>query len=66
MLSINRPSLPLFATGPNNVFSRKTFDPALDLDTINKMMFNVIPERDIVPRVSLDYCISNNWYIRPT
>jgi hypothetical protein len=37
--------------GPNNVFSRETFDPPLDLDTINSMLFNVIPERDIVPMV---------------
>lgn len=30
------------------------FDPPLDLDVINTMLFNVIPERDIVPKVSLD------------
>ena len=38
-------------SGPNNMFSRQTFDPPLDPDVINSMLFNVIPERDIVPRV---------------
>ncbi|KAG7374006.1 lipase class 3 [Nitzschia inconspicua] len=36
-------------SGPNNVFSRQTFVPPLDLDTIDSMLFNVIPQRDIVP-----------------
>ena len=45
----------MFATGPNNVHSRKTFDPALDFDTINGMLFHVIPNRDFVPTVSAQF-----------
>lgn len=45
-------SIPAIAiSGPNNIFSRKTFDPPLDLDTIDTMLFNVIPERDLIPRI---------------
>lgn len=36
-------------SGPNNIFSRRTFDPVLDIDTINTFLFNVVPERDLVP-----------------
>jgi len=38
-------------SGPNNVFSRLTYDPPLDLDKIDATLFNVIPDRDLVPRV---------------
>jgi hypothetical protein len=40
-----------FETGQNIYFSRETFDPPLDLSTIDTMLFNVIPQRDIVPMV---------------
>jgi len=38
-------------SGPNNKLSRKTFDPIFSLDDTKQFLFNVIPERDIVPRV---------------
>ena len=37
--------------GPNILFSRKSFKPVLDLDTINSLLFNVLPERDIVSKI---------------
>jgi len=38
-------------SGPNSILIRKMFDPPLELDTINSMLFNIIPERDIVPKL---------------
>uniref|UniRef100_A0A7S2YHJ8 Fungal lipase-like domain-containing protein n=1 Tax=Entomoneis paludosa TaxID=265537 RepID=A0A7S2YHJ8_9STRA len=38
-------------SGPNNMLSRKTFDPIFSKDDITQYLFNVIPERDVVPRV---------------
>jgi lipase ATG15 len=47
-------------SGPNNLFSRKTFDPPLNLETINSMLFNVIPERDVVPLVDSPGLLTQN------
>ena len=41
--------------GPGAIFTRKTFDPMLDLDTINGLLFNVVPDRDFVPLVSTNH-----------
>ena len=38
-------------SGPNNMLSRETFSPAFTRDDITQFLFNVIPERDIVPRI---------------
>ncbi len=38
--------------GPGAIFTRKSFDPVLDVDTINSLLFNVITDRDYVPIVS--------------
>jgi len=38
-------------SGPNLMMSRKTFIPEVNESVINNFLFNVIPDRDIVPRV---------------
>ena len=38
-------------SGPDNKFTRDSLLPALDLEIINTMLFDVIPERDMVPLV---------------
>ncbi|KAL7556733.1 hypothetical protein ACA910_005158 [Epithemia clementina (nom. ined.)] len=38
-------------SGPNNKLSRKTFDPSFSEGSINQFLFNVIPQRDIIPRI---------------
>merc|ERR1712232_20384 len=45
----NIPAISL--SGPNNILNRKMFDPPIDLDAINTLLFNIIPERDIVPTI---------------
>jgi lipase ATG15 len=37
-------------SGPNSMISRSTFDPPLDVDDLNQYTFNIIPDRDPVPR----------------
>lgn len=37
-------------SGPNNKISRLSFDPPLDIDTLDRLTFNIIPDRDPVPR----------------
>jgi lipase ATG15 len=37
-------------SGPNALISRRTFDPPLHPDDINRLTFNIIPDRDPVPR----------------
>jgi len=38
-------------SGPNAMISRQTFTPPLDVDKLNSMTFNVIPDRDVVPMI---------------
>jgi len=38
-------------SGPNLKLSRKTFDPSIGKDEINEYLFNVVPERDFIPRI---------------
>lgn len=45
----NTPAVAL--SGPNNVLSRKTFEPELTLDQLNELTFNIVPDRDPVPRI---------------
>lgn len=37
-------------SGPNNILSRDTFVPKISLEDIDNMMFNIVPDRDPVPR----------------
>ena len=37
-------------SGPNAMISRRTFDPPLQVEDINQLTFNIIPDRDPVPR----------------
>ena len=41
----------LAVPGPNSLFSRDTFDPPLNEMDINMYTFNIIPDRDPVPRI---------------
>jgi lipase ATG15 len=38
-------------SGPNAMLSRKAFDPPISEEALNTFTFNVIPDRDVVPRV---------------
>ena len=38
-------------SGPNAVISRMTFDPSITLDALDQYTFNIVPDRDIVPRL---------------
>jgi lipase ATG15 len=37
-------------SGPNAMLSRKTFDPPVSVDALNKFTFNIVPDLDPVPR----------------
>ena len=43
------PSLGL--SGPNIINSRRTFDPPLSIDDIDRYTFNVIPDKDFIPKI---------------
>mmetsp|Transcript_9694 Transcript_9694/g.23480 ORF Transcript_9694/g.23480 Transcript_9694/m.23480 type:complete len:1031 (+) Transcript_9694:136-3228(+) len=54
-------------SGPNAKLSRLTFDPPLELDALNKYTMNIIPDRDVVPKIDdvaenfqIIRCISTN------
>lgn len=36
-------------SAPNAMISRRTFDPELSIEDLNKYTFNIVPNRDIVP-----------------
>jgi len=38
-------------SGPNALISRNTFNPPLTIEALNNVVFNIIPDRDIVPRL---------------
>jgi lipase ATG15 len=38
-------------SGPNNMISRNTFDPPISIEALNKYTFNIVPDRDPVPRI---------------
>lgn len=43
------PAIPL--SGPNNLLSRRTFDPPITKDELDSLVFNIIPDKDPVPRI---------------
>jgi len=51
-------------SGPNGLLSRDTFDPPITKDALNTLTFNIVPDRDIVPR--LDDVAKLNQHIRCT
>mmetsp|Transcript_8665 Transcript_8665/g.13355 ORF Transcript_8665/g.13355 Transcript_8665/m.13355 type:complete len:1019 (+) Transcript_8665:68-3124(+) len=38
-------------SGPNNMLSRRTFDPSLSKHALNTQVFNIVPDKDPVPRI---------------
>ena len=38
-------------SGPNNMISRRTFIPQITPEALDKYTFNIVPDRDIVPRI---------------
>mmetsp|Transcript_13844 Transcript_13844/g.20424 ORF Transcript_13844/g.20424 Transcript_13844/m.20424 type:complete len:968 (+) Transcript_13844:160-3063(+) len=44
----NIPAIAL--SGPNALIGRDTFEPPVSVEALNTMTFNIIPDRDIVPR----------------
>lgn len=38
-------------SGPNAMLSRKSFDPPVTADDLDRHTFNIIPERDVVPMI---------------
>ena len=38
-------------SGPNNMISRMTFHPQISEEALNKYTFNIVPDRDPVPRI---------------
>jgi lipase ATG15 len=40
-------------SGPNAIISRASFDPPITQDALNTLTFNIIPDKDIIPRLDL-------------
>ena len=38
-------------SGPNTMISRKTMEPPVTVDQLNRYTFNVVPSRDVVPMI---------------
>lgn len=38
-------------SGPNNLISRRTFDPPISELDLDEYTFNIVPDRDLVPRI---------------
>ena len=38
-------------SGPNNMISRLTFSPEISVEALTKYTFNIVPDRDPVPRI---------------
>lgn len=38
-------------SGPNTIITRKTLEPPVTVDNLNKYTFNIIPDRDPVPAI---------------
>mmetsp|Transcript_12733 Transcript_12733/g.19712 ORF Transcript_12733/g.19712 Transcript_12733/m.19712 type:complete len:985 (-) Transcript_12733:112-3066(-) len=54
MISGVQTKTPAYAlSGPNAMLGRKTYDPPLDLDLIDQYSFNIVPDRDMIPRIDL-------------
>ena len=52
MISGAQSKVPAVAlSGPNAVLSRLTFTPAISKEQLDKYTFNIVPDRDIIPRV---------------
>eukprot|EP00541_Cyclophora_tenuis_P016342 CAMPEP_0116563538 /NCGR_PEP_ID=MMETSP0397-20121206/12791_1 /TAXON_ID=216820 /ORGANISM="Cyclophora tenuis, Strain ECT3854" /LENGTH=616 /DNA_ID=CAMNT_0004089997 /DNA_START=29 /DNA_END=1879 /DNA_ORIENTATION=+ len=49
-------------SGPNALISRSTFNPPLTVTALNTKTFNIIPDRDVVPRI--DDVAKLNQHIR--
>ena len=49
-------------SGPNALISGRSFNPIVTAEEMNKYTFNIVPERDIVPR--LDDLADQNQHIR--
>ena len=52
MISGAQQKVPAVAlSGPNAVISRRTFRPSISKSDLEKYTFNIVPDRDIVPRL---------------
>jgi lipase ATG15 len=51
-------------SGPNAILSRESFNPPVTKEALNTLTFNIVPDRDIVPR--LDDIAKLNQHIRCT
>jgi hypothetical protein len=52
MISGAQQEVPAVAlSGPNAVISRRTFSPAISKAALEAFTFNIVPDRDIVPRL---------------
>jgi len=52
MISGTQSKVPAVAlSGPNAVISRRTFHPSITKGDLEKYSFNIVPDRDVVPRL---------------
>jgi lipase ATG15 len=52
MISGAQTEVPAIAlSGPNAVISRRTFSPPVSIESLEKYTFNIVPDRDVVPRL---------------
>lgn len=57
MISGVQTKTPAYAlSGPNAILGRKTYNPPLELEEINRWTFNIVPDRDAVPRYVNNEC----------
>lgn len=38
-------------SGPNSIISKRTFEPPITKEALDEFTFNVVPDRDLVPRI---------------
>ena len=46
-------------SAPNTVLGRETVNPKLELDDLKKYTFNIVPERDIFPKIGDQLAVEN-------
>ncbi len=52
MISGAQSQVPAVAlSGPNAVISRRTFSPPVSIQNLERYTFNIVPDRDVVPRL---------------